>query len=121
VISLDPELTALAHKLEPKLATGDLVSLGAGELYLLPSDVIAPADSLASSMLVAAAHSAGKKVWVWAVEDDAVIRAAVVRGVDGVIVSDVPRAKQVLQSMPPVTRSELLRERLQEVVGSLNP
>ena len=84
--------------LEPDLATADLVSVAAGEMYLLPSDVIAPSDSLLSANLVFLAHAGGKRVWVWAVEDEALLREAVVRGVDGVIVSDIPAARRVLES-----------------------
>ena len=120
-MSLDPELTALARNLEPDLATADLVSVAAGEMYLLPSDVIAPSDSLLSSNLVFLAHTAGKRVWVWAVEDEALLREAVLRGVDGVIVSDIPAARRVLEAMPEVSRADIVRDRVSEVIGGLAP
>lgn len=119
VMSLDPELTALAHTIEPKLATADLVSVAVGEMYLLPSEVIAPSDSLLSSNLVFLAHAAGKRVWVWAVDDEALLREAVVRGVDGVIVSDIPAARRALEAMPEVSRADLVRDRVREVIRAL--
>ncbi len=121
VMSLDPELTSLAHRIEPDLATADLVSVAAGEISLLPSDVIAPSESLLSSNLVFLAHAAGKRVWVWAVEDETLLREAVVRGVDGVIVSDIPAARRVIEAMPEVSRAEIVRDRVSEVVGGLAP
>lgn len=121
VMSLDPELTALAHRIEPTLVTADLVSVAAGEIYRLPSEVIAPSNTLLSSTLVTLAHTAGKRVWVWSVEDEGLLREAAVRGADGVIVSDVPTARRVLQSMPTVSRADIVRDRLSEVLGGSAP
>ena len=121
LMSLDPKLTALARNLEPDLVTADLVSVAAGGIYLLPSDVIAPSDSLLSANLVFLAHTAGKRVWVWAVEDDALLREAVLRGVDGVIASDIPAARRVIEAMPEVSRADIVRDRVNEVIGASPP
>jgi glycerophosphoryl diester phosphodiesterase len=119
LMSLDPALPRLARDLDPALRTADLVSVAVGETYLLPAEVIAPTESMATARLVAAAHSAGKEVWVWAVDDDTLIRGAVLRGVDGLIVSDVPKTRQVLETMPTITKAEVVRQRLAEVLYAL--
>lgn len=116
LISLDPDLTALAHAVNPALKTGDLVSLAAGEAYTLPSDVIAPDQGLADTVFVQSARAAGKKVWVWTVDDEDLVRVAALRGVDGIITSDVPAARQALERLGRVNPADIARQRLQDLV-----
>ena len=117
LISLDPELTALAHSLDPKLRTGDLVSVGLGESFSLPSDVVAPSSGIATAQFVTSAHAAGKKVWVWTLDDEALVQEAALRGVDGIITSDVRAARRGLDGMSDFTPSQTARQRLMDLVS----
>jgi len=117
LISLDPELTALAHSLDPKLRTGDLVSISLGQPFTLPSEIIAPSSGIASAQFVATAHATGKKVWVWTLDDEALVQAAALRGVDGIITSDVPATRRALEGMGGFTRSQMARQRLMDMVS----
>jgi glycerophosphoryl diester phosphodiesterase len=119
LLSLDPEITRLAHGLDPKLRTADLVSVAVGEVALLPADVIAPTSAMASSVFVAIAHSAGKEVWVWSVEDDAMVREAAIRGVDGIITSDVPKTRRTLAEMGSLSTEEVRRKRIDDLLNEL--
>ena len=117
LISLDPELTALAHSIDPKLLTGDLVSVGAGESFRLPSEVIAPSSGIATTQFVSGAHAEGKKVWVWTLQEEALVRQAAVRGVDGIITSDVIATRKALDAMDDLTPAETARQRLTDLLA----
>ncbi len=114
LISLDPEITRLAHSIEPRLQTGDLVSVVAGNALLLPADVIAPSEGIVDAVFVLEGHAAGKRVWVWTLDEDALVRAAALRGVDGIITSDVPGARAALAKLRNVTHADIARQRLQD-------
>jgi glycerophosphoryl diester phosphodiesterase len=119
VISLDPQLTALADSLDPELKIGDLIGVSEGRSYMLPADVVAPEYSLVNSQYVSDAHARGKKVWVWTVDDEDEVREAILRGVDGIITNDVPRARAVLESMSthPPSVAEVTRQRVRDLIG----
>ncbi|NTU70650.1 MAG: hypothetical protein HGB10_02345 [Coriobacteriia bacterium] len=119
LLSLDPAITDLAHRKEPRLRTADLVSVAIGQVPLLPSDVIAPTSSMASTLFVSAAHSAGRKVWVWSLTDDAMVREAAMRGVDGIITSDVPRTREVLAEMGALSAEEVRARRVSDLLDAL--
>jgi glycerophosphoryl diester phosphodiesterase len=119
LMSLDPSLTELAHAQDPALKTADLVSVGFGTIYLLPADVIAPTSGLASSVTVMGAHSAGKRVWVWSVEDETLVKEAALRGADGLITSDVPNTRRVLEEVKSTPPAEIARLRIQDLLDVL--
>jgi glycerophosphoryl diester phosphodiesterase len=119
VLSLEPRLTKLAHSLDPALKTGDLIGLAEGRSYLLTADVVAPQYSLVNSQYISDVHARGKKVWVWTVDDADKIREAALRRVDGIITSDVPKARGVLESLStrPPTIAEVTRQRVGDLIG----
>jgi glycerophosphoryl diester phosphodiesterase len=119
VLCLEPKLTKYAHSLDPTLKTGDLISVSEGRSYLLAADVIAPQYALVNSQYISDVHARGKRVWVWTVDDEDDIREAALRGVDGIITSDVPKARGVLESLSthPPTVAEVTRQRVGDLIG----
>jgi glycerophosphoryl diester phosphodiesterase len=119
VLSLEPKLTKYAHSLDSSLKTGDLIGLAQGRSYLLSADVVAPEYSLVNAQYIANVHARGKKVWVWTLDEEDEIREAVLRGVDGVITADVPKARGVLESLSthPPTAAEVTRQRVGDLIG----
>jgi glycerophosphoryl diester phosphodiesterase len=119
VLCLEPRITKYAHSLDPALRTGDLISLSEGRSYLLAADVIAPQYALVNAQYISRVHARGKKVWVWTVDKEGEIREAALRGVDGIITSDVPKVRGVLESLSthPPTTAEITRQHVRDLIG----
>ena len=81
------------------------------------SDVVAPSSGIATAQFVTSAHAAGKKVWVWTLDDEALVQEAALRGVDGIITSDVRAARRGLDGMSDFTPSQTARQRLMDLVS----
>ena len=79
--------------------------------------MIAPSSGIATAQFVNGAHTAGKKVWVWTLQEEDLVRQAAVRGVDGIITSDVIATRRALDAMDDLTPAETARQRLTDLLA----
>jgi glycerophosphoryl diester phosphodiesterase len=94
-------------RLAPDMPVGYLPTVAVGDPARLPVDFLAVPRSGASPRLIRAAHQRGMEVYVWTINDAAVMADMIERGVDGLITDDPALAAQVREEMaalPPAAR-----------------
>ncbi|MEQ9069885.1 MAG: glycerophosphodiester phosphodiesterase family protein, partial [Gimesia chilikensis] len=83
-------------------------SVYAGNLKEIKADFLAVNANFASRNFVKRAHAAGKEVFVWTVDDPAMMSQMMNRGVDGLLTNVPAVAKQVIQERELLTPAERL-------------
>jgi glycerophosphoryl diester phosphodiesterase len=96
VMSLDYGGVSKLHALRPDWPTGLLMARGFGDLAALDVDFVAVNAGMASRRFVRAAHAAGKKVYVWTINDATHMSSVISLGVDGLITDEPRLARRVL-------------------------
>ena len=79
-----------------------------GNLKNIPADFLAVNAKFATRNFVNRAHQADKPVYVWTVDDPAMMSQMMNRGVDGILTNVPALAKQVLSERAEMTTSERL-------------
>jgi glycerophosphoryl diester phosphodiesterase len=82
--------------MRPDWQIGLLSAKAIGNLALLDSDFLAVEKGMARSGLIRRVHKAGKKVFVWTVNDPVTMSRMMSLGVDGIITDEPEMARQVL-------------------------
>ncbi len=95
VTSLDRQAVAAAHRENPRLRTGAIVSAAVGDVTRLDVDVLSIRTGLITDVLLERAHAAGREVHAWTIDDPAVMGRLIDRGVDGIITNDPATALAV--------------------------
>ncbi|MGS4947761.1 glycerophosphodiester phosphodiesterase family protein [Meridianimarinicoccus sp. RP-17] len=93
--------------LRPDWRTGVLAATAVGDLAGLEGDFLAVSTHQVSTRLVARADAAGKDVYVWTVNDPAMMSRMIALGVDGLITDHPARARAVIgeyRSLPTASR-----------------
>ncbi|KAA0141580.1 glycerophosphodiester phosphodiesterase [Gimesia chilikensis] len=108
IMSLKPEGVAKTKALRPDWKCGVLLSVYAGNLKEIQADFLAVNANFASRNFVKRAHAAGKEVFVWTVDDPAMMSQMMNRGVDGLLTNVPAVAKQVIQERESLTPAERL-------------
>jgi glycerophosphoryl diester phosphodiesterase len=108
IMSLKPEGVAKTKALRPDWKCGVLLSVYAGNLKEIKADFLAVNANFASRNFVKRAHAAGKEVFVWTVDDPAMMSQMMNRGVDGLLTNVPAVAKQVIQERESLTPAERL-------------
>ncbi|MCA9005943.1 MAG: hypothetical protein KDA70_11795, partial [Planctomycetaceae bacterium] len=108
VMSLKPEGIAKMKALRPEWKCGLLLSVHVGNLKNIPADFLAVNAKFATRNFVNRAHQADKPVYVWTVDDPAMMSQMMNRGVDGILTNVPALAKQVLSERAEMTTSERL-------------
>lgn len=102
LMSLKYDKVRKIRSLRPDWTYGLLTTVNLGDATRFDVDFLAVNVSAASRGFVRRAHSAGREVYVWTVNDPFAMSAMMSRGVDGVITDDPGLARRVLE-----IRSEL--------------
>jgi glycerophosphoryl diester phosphodiesterase len=97
VTSLDREAVAIAYRENGRLRTGAIVSAAIGDVTRLEVDVLSVRTGLISDLLIDRAHTAGREVHAWTVDDPGEMGRLFDRGVDGIITND-PATARALRS-----------------------
>ncbi len=84
-------------KLRPRWTCGLLTAVSAGDLTRANADFLAVSASLATKSFINRAHSRGKDVAAWTLNDALSISKMISRGVDNVITDDPPLVHRVLK------------------------
>ena len=108
IMSLKPEGVAKTKALRPDWKCGVLLSVYAGNLNEIKADFLAVNANFASRSFVKRAHAAGKEVFVWTVDDPAMMSQMMNRGVDGLLTNVPAVAKQVIHERESLSPAERL-------------
>ena len=96
IMSLKYGAVKKLRELRPDWKVGLLSATAIGDLTSLDADFLAVAMGMASAGFVRRSHAAGKKVYVWTVNDPVSMSRMISLGVDGIITDEPEMARQVL-------------------------
>ena len=106
LMSLKVEGVRKMRGLRPDWPTGVLAARAIGDLSGLDAQFVAVNTGQVSMRLVRQAHAAGKKVYVWTVDDPMTMSRMVSMGADGLITNDPALARRVMAQRAALTRAE---------------
>ena len=112
ITSLDYAALGQIKQLEPRLATGHIVTAAVGNVVKSEADFLSLNSARATPSLVRRAHAAGKQVHVWTVNKPEVMLLMIERGVDNIITDDPALVARVIAERGSLNRAELLGLRL---------
>jgi glycerophosphoryl diester phosphodiesterase len=112
ITSLDYAALKQVESLEPRLRTGHIVTAAVGNVVRTEADFLSLNAARATPSLIRRAHSAGKDVHVWTVNDPELMLRMIERGVDNVITDDPALLVRVMQERKGLNRAEILGLRL---------
>ncbi|NJD30750.1 MAG: hypothetical protein FIB04_02555 [Gammaproteobacteria bacterium] len=112
ITSLDYAALKDVERIEPHLKTGHIVTAAVGDVVRTEADFLSLNSARATASLVRRAHSAGKEVAAWTVNDPEVMLRMIERGVDNVISDDPALLVRVMEERRQLSRAELLGLRL---------
>ncbi|MCO8122291.1 glycerophosphoryl diester phosphodiesterase membrane domain-containing protein [Stieleria sp. TO1_6] len=120
VMSLEAQGVAKIRKLRPQWTVGLLTAVVAGDLTRTPVDFLAVKDTLATPAFVELAHSRGKTVSAWTLNDPYTMSLMISRGVDNLITDRPSLARQVLRQRRAMSPLERLMLEIAYYLG-INP
>jgi glycerophosphoryl diester phosphodiesterase len=112
ITSLDYAALRQVHSIEPRLATGHIVTAAVGNLLRTEADFLSLNSARASASLVRRAHRAGKQVHVWTVNEPEVMLRMIERGVDNIITDDPALLSRVIRERGALDAAGILALRL---------
>ena len=104
ITSLDYAALKQVESLEPRLRTGHIVTAAVGNVVRTEADFLSLSAAQATPSLIRRAHSAGKEVHVWTVNEPELMLRMIERGVDNVITDDPALLVRVMQERRALTR-----------------
>lgn len=108
VMSLQLEGIEKLQALRPDWTTGLLAAKAIGDLTRLDVDFLAVNQNMATPGFIRRAHRAGKKVFVWTVNDGLSMSRMASMGVDGVITDEPALARDILAQRAQLSSTERL-------------
>lgn len=117
IMSLDLEGLRTVRAIDPELEIGALVAQSVGDLLRLDVDFVAFEEGRVSREIVGELRGAGKKVFLWTINDPGAMLGFLALGIDGII-TDVPavlvKLRDEIDALPTVERLVLAyRSRLE--------
>ena len=86
--------------------TGFVASAALGNISKLNVDFLAVSGALATNTLIATAHSQGKQIYVWTIDDPREMFTMIDRGVDNIITNDPGALVSVLEERAELENAE---------------
>jgi glycerophosphoryl diester phosphodiesterase len=108
IMSLEYEGIRKIRALRPDWTIGLLSAKAIGDLTRLDTDFLAVNTGMANARLIRHAGSAGKKLFVWTVNDPVTMSRMMSAGVDGVITDEPEMARKVIEERSRMGRVERL-------------
>ncbi len=108
VMSLKYDGVRKMQALRPDWRYGVLAATAIGDLAALEADFLAVNTGQASLQLIRRAHSQGKEIYVWTVDDPITMSRMISMGVDGLITNEPALARQVMEARNQLTTYERL-------------
>jgi len=108
VMSLKLQGIQKLKELRPDWTAGLLAASAVGDLSRLDVDFLAVNQAMASRAFIRRAHAAGKRVFVWTINDALSLSRWMSMGVDGVITDEPALAREVLAQRADMSSAERL-------------
>jgi glycerophosphoryl diester phosphodiesterase len=108
IMSLKYDAVKKVRARRPDWTVGLLSATAIGDLTRLDTDFLAVATGLASSGFIRRAHEAGKRVFVWTINDPVSMSRMMSLGVDGIITDEPAMARQVMAERAKMSTAERL-------------
>ena len=108
VMSLKVPGVRKMRALRPDWPAGILAARAIGDLSALDADFLAVNTGQVSARMIRRAQAQGKKVYVWTVDDPALMSRMISLGVDGLITNDPALARQVMEARSALSGPERL-------------
>ena len=108
LMSLKPEGIKKARTLRPDWETGILLSKAIGDIGKMDVDFLAINMGMMEPGFIRKAHKAGKKVYIWTVNDPVSMTSMMTLGVDGVITDEPEMGRNVLAGRAELSTGERL-------------
>jgi glycerophosphoryl diester phosphodiesterase len=120
-MSLEHGMVRRLKELRPSWRVGALAAKAIGDLTTLRADFLAVEKGLASRTFVRQAHQAGQEVYVWTVNDPALMFQLMSKGVDGLITDRPDLARQVIDRRSGMSDAQRLFVALMIRLGARPP
>lgn len=108
IMSLKYAAIQKMRSLRPDWSLGLLSATAIGDLSRLDTDFLAVATGLATPGFIKRAHQAGRKVFVWTVDDPVTMSRMISLGVDGLITNEPEMARTVINERADMSTVERL-------------
>jgi glycerophosphoryl diester phosphodiesterase len=108
IMSLKRAGVAKMRALRPDWPVGILAARAIGDLSALDAEFLAVNTGQVSTHLLRRAHAAGKRVYVWTVDDPRAMSRMISMGVDGLITNDPALARKVMTQRAALSLPERL-------------
>ena len=108
IMSLKYDGIRKVRGLRPDWTVGLLSATAIGDLSRMDADFLAVNQGMAKPSFVRRAHRAGKKVFVWTINDPVTMSRVLSLGVDGVITDEPAMARQVVAERAGMSTAERL-------------
>ncbi len=106
IMSLEYSEVQQVERLDPTIITGFVASAALGNISKLNVDFLAVSGALATNTLIATAHSQGKQIYVWTIDDPREMFTMIDRGVDNIITNDPGALVSVLEERAELENAE---------------
>ena len=118
IMSLKQAAVEKIHELRPDWTIGLLTAVAVGDLTRSNVDFLAVNTGLATRSFVRSAHNAGKQVFVWTVNDPAMMSTVIGRGVDSIITDKPALARSVLEQRKELSSIQRLMIEVASLLGA---
>ena len=108
IMSLDYRGVEKFRALRPEWPVGVLMARGVGRIGKLDVDFVAVNAGMATRSLIRSAHAAGKRVYVWTINDPGGMSSMLSLGVDALITDEPAMARSVLEQRADMNVAERL-------------
>lgn len=117
IMSLKYDAVQKVRSMRPSWKVGLLSATAIGDLSILNTDFLAVAMGMASPGFIDRAHHAGRKVFVWTVNDPVSMSRMISLGVDGLITDEPEMARNVMQERKQMSTLERLLIHTSQLFG----
>ncbi|MBU5485235.1 glycerophosphodiester phosphodiesterase [Clostridium sp. MSJ-11] len=119
ITSLDYKVLEEVKEINPKIKRGYIIFLIKGDLKKLDVDFYSIEQSIVNDDIIYTAHSMGREVHVWTVNNSINVKRLVNLGVDNIITDDVVMVKYILNEMKKISPYEKFFNNIINIQGKL--
>jgi glycerophosphoryl diester phosphodiesterase len=106
IMSLEYNEVQEVKRLDTRITTGFVASAALGNISKLNVDFLAVNRTMATNTFIATAHSYGKEVFVWTIDDPRDMAAMIDRGANNIITNDPAAVVRVLDERAGLSNAE---------------
>ena len=117
ITSLDPAALTEAQRLAPELKVGQIVTASVGNVTRLPGQILSVNQHAATRQFIQQAHTAGKEVHVWTLNQSGDMLLMIERGANNLITDHPDVAVRLLRERAELSDAEKLALSLRALFG----